>query len=78
LHGSDDVGSTRARGNEDNTGLARGTGVTLSHVTSTLLVLGEEEFEVLGIVDGVEHGKNGTTGVADYKVLGLANVCLEK
>jgi hypothetical protein len=74
LHRSDDVGSTGAGGNEDNTGLSRGTGVTLSHVAGTLLVLGKKEFEVLGVVDGVEHGKNGTTGVTDYKVLELANL----
>jgi hypothetical protein len=75
LHRSDNVGSTRARSNEDDTGLARGTGVTLRHVASTLFVLGKDEFEVLGVVDSIENGKNGTTGVADckYQVLELAN-----
>jgi hypothetical protein len=65
LHRSDNVGSTRARSNEDDTGLARGTGITLGHVTSTLLVLGKDEFEVLGVVNSIENGEHGTTGVTE-------------
>ena len=65
MHGSNNVGSTRARSNENDTGLARGTGITLGHVTSTLFVLGKKEIEVLGVVDSIENGENGTTGVTD-------------
>jgi hypothetical protein len=66
LHGCDNIGGTGTGSNENNTGLARGTGVTLSHVTGTLFVLGEEEFEMLGVVNGVKDGKNSTTGVTNY------------
>jgi len=66
LHGSNDISSTGAGGYENNTGLARGTSVALSHVTGTLFMLGKEEFEVLRVVDGIEHGENSTTGVTDY------------
>lgn len=65
LHGSDNVSGTGARSNENDTGLARGTGITLGHVTSTLFMLGKEELEVLRVVDSIENGENGTTGVTD-------------
>ena len=65
LHGGDGVGGTRAGSDEDNTGLARSTGITLGHVTSALLVLGEDEVEVFRVVNGIKDGKNGTTRVTD-------------
>ena len=37
-------------------------------MAGTLLVLGEEEFEVLGVVDSIENRENGTTGVTDWKL----------
>jgi hypothetical protein len=35
-------------------------------VSGTLLVLGEDELEVLRVVDGIEDGENGATRVSDY------------
>lgn len=64
-HGSDDVGGAGTGGDEDDTGLARSTGVTLSHVTSTLFVAGEDEVEVGRVVDGIEDGENGTARIAE-------------
>lgn len=64
-HGGDDVGGTGTGGDEDDTGLARSTGVTLSHMTSTLFMAGEDEIEVRGVVDGIEDGENGTARIAE-------------
>lgn len=64
-HRGDDVGRTGTGGDEDDTGLARSTGVTLSHVTSTLFVAGEDEVEVGRVVDGIEDGENGTARIAE-------------
>lgn len=35
----------------------------------TLLVSRENEFEFLAVVDGIEDGENGTTGVANWRLL---------
>jgi glyoxylate carboligase len=32
-----------------------------------VFVLGKDEFEVLGVVDSIENGENGTTRVTDCK-----------
>ena len=65
LHGCDDVGGSGAGGDEHDTRLAAGAGVALSHVACTLLVSGENEVEFLAVVDGIEHGENSTTRVAN-------------
>lgn len=65
LHGCDDVGGTGAGGDENDTGLAGGTCVALGHVAGALLVSGEHKVEVLGVVNSVKDGENGTTGVAE-------------
>lgn len=64
-HGGNDVGGTGTGGDEDDTGLARSTGITLSHVTSTLFVAGEDEIEMGRVVDGIEDGENGTARIAE-------------
>ncbi|KAI3481425.1 hypothetical protein L1887_56127 [Cichorium endivia] len=64
LHGGDDVGCAGARGDQDDTGLARDTRVALGHVASAVLATREHKVKVLGVVDGVEDGEDGTSGVA--------------
>lgn len=65
LHGGDNVGGSRAGGDEDDTGLSRGTGVAFGHVSGALFMSREDEVEVFGVVDGIENGKNGTSRVTD-------------
>lgn len=67
LHRGDHIGGTGAGGNQDDTGIARGAGVTLRHVAGALLVAGENEVKVFGVVDGIEHGEDSATGVTDYR-----------
>jgi hypothetical protein len=45
--------------------LFKQVGLTLCHVTRSLLVFRQDEFEVFRVVDGVKDGKDGTSGVAD-------------
>jgi len=47
LHGSNNVGSAGTGSDKNHTGQSGGTSVALSHVTSTLFMLGENEVEVL-------------------------------
>lgn len=68
LHGGDDVGGTGARGDENDTGLTRGSSVALGHVAGTLLVSREHKVEVLRVVNGVKDGENGSTGVTEDSV----------
>lgn len=68
LHGGDDVGGTRTRGNNDDTGLAGGLCVALGHVAGTLLVSRHDELEVRRVVDAIENGENGTARVTENGV----------
>jgi hypothetical protein len=48
------------RSDKNDTRLARHPRVTLCHVTGPLLVPGEDEVEVLRVVDRVKDGKDGS------------------
>lgn len=66
LHRGHHVCSPRTGSNEDDAGLARGPSVTFGHMPSALFVPRKNEFEVLGVVDGVEDGENGAPGITEY------------
>jgi hypothetical protein len=65
LHGSDDVGGTRAGCDNNDTGLATCAGIALRHVAGALLVSRQDEVEVFRLVNGIENGENGTAWVSD-------------
>lgn len=65
LHRCNNVGGTRTGCDEDDTRLSRSPGVTLSHVTRTLLMSRKDEVEVLRVVNGIEDGENGASRVSD-------------
>jgi hypothetical protein len=65
LEGGDNIGGTRSGGDEDDTRLSGGTGVTLGHVSSTLLVSGKNELKVLRVVDGIKNRENSSSRVSN-------------
>ena len=65
LHGGNNVCGSRPGGDENDAGFSGNTSITLSHVTCTLLVSGEDETEVGRVVDGVEHGEDGPAGISE-------------
>jgi hypothetical protein len=65
LHRCNNIGGSWSGSNEDNTGFSRSTCVTFGHMSGTLFMARKNEVKVLRVVDGIEHGENGTTGVAN-------------
>lgn len=64
LHGRDHVRRSGSRGNEDDSRLAGDASVSLGHVSSALLVTGEDKVKVGRVVDGVKNGEDRSSGVA--------------
>ena len=65
LHGGHDVGRAGTGRHEDDARLAGCAGVAFGHVAGALLVPGEDEVEVRGVVDGIKDGENGAAGVSN-------------
>ena len=42
----------------------RDTSISLGSMASTLLCAGEDKVKLLRVVDGIEHGQDGTAGVS--------------
>ena len=65
LHSGNDVGSSRSRSNENDTGFPGDASVALCHVARTLFMSGKDEVEMGRVVDGVENGQDGSTGISE-------------
>src|ERR1700677_344535 len=76
-NGRDDVGRTGAARDHGDTGLTRGEGVALGHVTGALFVT-HENVPDRGVQDGVVYGKNRATGQAEDGIHALLFEALDE